>query len=257
MKPLTTLLADDEEPARLRLRRMLEKHSDQIALVGHAEDGQQALKMCRELQPQVLFLDVQMPAMNGLEVAAELAELEQAPRVVFLTAFAEHAVKAFELKALDYLVKPVSAERLQATVQRLCQESREEDDWREGASQSLQSLVPAGPLLERVALLEEVSENRLIVPVEKVDLFFSREEKGYARFGGKEFALQGTLARLEASLPAHMFFRCHRCFIVNVARVTKVVPWFNGAYNLVLPDGTEVPLTRRKVQAFKELVPFL
>jgi two-component system response regulator LytT len=257
MKPLTILLADDEEPARLRLRRMLEKHAEQVVLVGQAEDGQQALQMCRELSPQVLFLDVQMPSMSGLEVAAELAELPQPPKVVFLTAFAEHAVKAFELKALDYLVKPVSADRLRATIERLAQESSDEEDWKESASQSLQGLVPTGPALERVALLEEVTENRLIVPVEKVDLFFSREEKGYARHGGKEYALQSTLARLEASLPKQTFFRCHRCFIINVTRVSKMVPWFNGAYNLVLPDGYEVPLTRRKVLAFKELVPFL
>jgi DNA-binding LytR/AlgR family response regulator len=236
---------------------MLEKHPELIEVVGEAGDGRTALSQFRSLAPDVVFLDVQMPPPNGLEVAAELADESDPPWVVFLTAFGEHALKAFELDALDYLVKPVSAERLQSTLQRLREHSRDSEEWREAASETLQKSLPAAQPMERVALLEEVTENRLIVPIEKIDLFFSREERCYALTEGKEYLLQNTLSRLEASLPAAQFFRAHRCFIVNLTRIHQVVPWFNGAYNIRMQDGTEVPLTRRKVAAFKERVEWL
>lgn len=257
MKPLRLLLVDDEEPARLRLRRLLEKHPDLVEVVGEAYDGKSGLSQFRELQPDVVFLDVQMPPPNGLEVAAELADEAEPPWVVFLTAFADHAVKAFELKALDYLVKPVSAERLQSTLQRLREQRNDGDEWREAVSESLQKAMPSAPTLERVALLDQVTENRLIVPIEKIDLFLSREERCYARMGGQEYLLQNTMSRLESCLPPALFFRAHRCFLVNVNRIHQVIPWFNGAYNIKMLDGTEVPLTRRKVAAFKEKVEFL
>ncbi len=257
MKNLRALLVDDEVPARLRLRRLLDKHPDLIEVIGEAGDGSEGLRAFRELQPDVMFLDVQMPPPNGLELAAELAEEPNPPHVVFLTAFGEHAVKAFEVKALDYLVKPVTPERLQATLKRLQEMNQDEEDWREAASESSAKLLNPAPALERVALLEEVTENRIVVTVDKIDVFLSREERSYARVGGKEYSLQTTMARLEACLPEQSFFRTHRCFIVNVKRISQIIPWFNGAYNLKLLDGTEVPLTRRKVAAFKAKVEWL
>ena len=259
MKPLKVLLVDDEDPSRSRMRRMLDKHSDLVQVVGEASDGKSALSQFRQLQPDVIFLDVQMPPPNGLEVAAELADEAEPPWVVFLTAFAEHAVKAFELKALDYLVKPVSAERLQSTLQRLREQHQEGDgeEWREAVSENLQKALPEAQLLERVALLDAVTENRLVVPIDKIDLFLSREERCYARMGGQEYLLQYTLTRLESCLAPKVFFRAHRCFIVNVTRIHQVIPWFNGAYNIKMIDGTEVPLTRRKVSAFKDQVGWL
>ncbi len=236
---------------------MLEKHPDLVEVVGEAHDGKSGLSQFRELQPDVVFLDVQMPPPNGLEVAAELADEAEPPWVIFLTAFADHAVKAFELKALDYLVKPVSAERLQSTLQRLREQRNDGDEWREAVSESLQKAMPSAPTLERVALLDPVTENRLIVPIEKIDLFLSREERCYARTGGQEYLLQNTMSRLESCLSPALFFRAHRCFLVNVNRILQVIPWFNGAYNIKMLDGTEVPLTRRKVAAFKEKVEFL
>lgn len=257
MKPLKILLVDDEDPSRSRMRRMLDKFSDWVEVVGEASDGKSALSQFRQLRPDVIFLDVQMPPPNGLEVAAELADEADPPWVVFLTAFAEHAVKAFELKALDYLVKPVSAERLQATVQRLREHNQDGEDWREAVSENLQKALPEAPLLERVALLDAITENRLVVPIDKIDLFLSREERCYARMAGQEYLLQYTLIRLEASLSPKVFFRAHRCFIVNITRIHQVIPWFNGAYNIKMVDGAEVPLTRRKVAAFKEQVGWL
>lgn len=142
MKILKVLLVDDEDPSRARMRRMLEKYPEWVEVVGEANDGKSALSQFRQLQPDVVFLDVQMPPPNGLEVAAELADEEAPPWVVFLTAFAEHAVKAFELKALDYLVKPVSGERLQATLQRLREQNQDGEDWREAVSENLQKALP-------------------------------------------------------------------------------------------------------------------
>lgn len=257
MSLLKILVVDDEDPARARLKRMLEKHSDIAEVVGEACDGAEALQKYRELKPNVLFLDVQMPAPNGLEVAAELADEENPPWVVFLTAFAEHAVKAFELKALDYLVKPVSSDRLKSTLDRIKDQKKDGDDWAETVSELLQKALPEASAIEKVGLLEEVTENRLIVEVKNIDLFFTREEKCYAQMGGKEYLLQNTMSKLESSLPTDSFFRSHRCYIVNLDKIHQVVPWFNGAYNIRLKDGTEVPLTRRKVPAFKEKVEFL
>ena len=254
MEPLRLLIVDDEQPARLRLRTMLEKHADQIEIVGEASDGKSAWEQCRELKPDVAFLDIQMPPPNGLELAAELAEWEQPPYVIFLTAFSDHAVKAFEVRAIDYLVKPVSKERLAATLSRLQDLRKEKDEWLDAASEALQRAVPKIDYIERVALLEEITENRLITPVTEVDFFFSRDEKCFAQMKGQEYLLSSTLSRLEASLSPKDFLRTHRCFIVNINSISKVIPWFNGAYNIRMRDNSEVPLTRRRVADFKSLV---
>lgn len=254
MAPLRLLIVDDEEPARLRLRRLLEKHAELVEVVGEAQDGKSGLEQCQALKPDVAFLDIQMPPPNGLELAAELAELENPPWVVFLTAFSEHAVKAFELRAQDYLVKPVSRERLSETLNRLQALSKEKEDWLDAASVALQKAVPKTDFIERIALLEDVTENRLISPVAEIDYFFSRDEKCFAQKDGHEYLLSSTLARLEASLSPKDFFRTHRCYIVNINKISKVIPWFNGAYNLRMADTTEIPLTRRRVSDFKKLV---
>jgi DNA-binding LytR/AlgR family response regulator len=233
---------------------LLDSHVELVEVIGEASDGASGLQACREKRPDAVFLDIQMPPPNGLELAAELAEWEAPPWVVFLTAYSEHAVKAFEVRAQDYLVKPISRERLAQTVARLCELRKEPDDCADAASIALQKYVPAAEHIERIALLDEVTENRTVTPVTEIEYFFSRDEKCFAQKGEKEFLLSSTMARLEASLSPKDFFRTHRCYIVNVNRVRTVVPWFNGAYNLRMANNAEVPLTRRRVSDFRKLV---
>ncbi len=240
---LETLVADDEEPSRQRLIRLLEKHSD-IEVVAQAASGMEVLSGIKQSGARVLFLDIQMPPPNGLEVAAELLEEKDPPLVVFLTAYSEHAVEAFELSAVDYLVKPVKPERLRKTLERLRQAAQ--DRW--GGEQGAGRARPE----DTIALRDEKSEGRVLVSFSEIDYFMSHKEKCYARVRGREYEVNSTLTGIYETLPEGLFLRTHRGYVVNLKKVKEAHPWFHRAFNLVLEDGSQVPLSRGYVAAFRQ-----
>ena len=241
-----TLIADDEEPSRARLARMLEKYSD-VELVAQAANGQETLAAVSQLKPHLLFLDIQMPAPNGLEVAADLSEEEDPPFIVFLTAFSEHALEAFDLDALDYLVKPVRRERLSKTIKKVRMASRD----RNPAAETNSSTVGVA---DSIALQDPDGEARKVVSLLEIEYFSTRDELCFAAVGGKEFTLSSTLTSLQETLPPSLFLRTHRAYIVNLKKIDKVTPWFHRSYNLHLKDGTQIPLSRSYAPAFRKRV---
>ncbi|MBI3924163.1 MAG: response regulator transcription factor [Armatimonadetes bacterium] len=263
MEPrLRCLIADDEAPARQRLRKLLEVHPA-VEVVGEAATGMEAIMMGRELRPDVAFLDIKMPGPGGLEVARQLLQHATPPMIVFVTAFSEHALEAFDVEAVDYLVKPVRMDRLARTLDRLSS-ARSEGRWQQLLAETLRRLgpgeiAPAAPApLEQIALKDRETGEREVVRLEDVEWFTSRDEKTYARTrDGQERELAHSLVKLEAMLPGDRFLRTHRAYLVNVRRVIRLVPWFHGAYNLVLESGQEVPLSRNYVAAFQEKVRWL
>lgn len=246
---ISTVVADDEQPALARLVRLLEHYQD-IDIVGRASNGKETLRVVKEKAPKLLFLDIRMPEPDGLEVAADLAEWEEGPIVVFLTAYEEHALEAFELAALDYLVKPVRRERLTKCVERVRLAIRD----RNLSTASPESAQEKFPTPIALSHADPRVDERHLVPLEDISYFTSRDERTYACVKDAEYPVNTTLQALQESLPNHLFLRTHRAYIVNLGEVSGITPWAHRSFNLTLKNGHQVPLSRGYAQAFKQRV---
>jgi two-component system LytT family response regulator len=229
-------LVDDEEPARRLLGEYLRAHPGWV-VVGEAKNGLEALELVKAHAPDLLLLDVQMPKLDGFEV---LGLLSPEIAVVFTTAFDEYAVRAFEVHAVDYLLKPFSAERF---AQALVRAERRLGETRGVAAPVLAAAARApGSFLERLVIRD--GAEILIVPVPDID--YVRGQDDYIEvFHGQRSALtQQTLQSLETSLDPRQFVRVHRSYLLNVGRVARIEPWGQGSKMAVLHDGRQVPISR-------------
>lgn len=251
---LRAVLVDDERLARVELRRLLEAHPE-VEVVGEAADAPRARALLDALAeagtpPDVLFLDVQMPGETGFDLLASLDAVP--PAVVFVTAYDEHALRAFEVSAVDYLVKPVAPARLAAAVARLdVPETAAPDDIPEAAaSEAVEDAVRRLGVDDRVFVKD--GERLHFVRLGDVRLFES--EGNYVRlYVGRETPLVlRSLNQLEARLDPAVFFRASRKHLVNLARVTTLEDWFGGTLRAVLDGGEAVELSRRQAQRFRE-----
>jgi len=235
---MKALLVDDERLARTELRRLLADHP-QIEIAGEAANADQARKQLAALKPDLIFLDVQMPKETGLQLLESLEP--PVPLIIFTTAFDEFAVKAFDLNALDYLLKPVDPARLEAALQKL----------------------PAGPPAERtgepagrLAADDKVflREGDLCWFVEVKQIRLLESEGNYVRvhFAGGKPLLFRSLNAMEERLDPKVFFRAKRRQIVNLAAIERIDPWFSGGLIVVLQGGARIELSRRQAHAFRE-----
>lgn len=264
--PIRVLIVDDEPLARDELAYLLSQHPG-VEVVGEAEDGQTALALARTLQPDVVFLDINLGDTNGLEVARQFLTLRPPPRVVFATAYDQYALQAFEVKALDYIVKPFTRDRVAETVARLREmplrfgEIRSEDlasPERLPAGRPPAGRLPASPPgFDRLAV--ETGERIVLIPPEAI-VFATREERCTVikTADGQVHRTRMSLQELEERLQHHPFFRPHRAYLVNVGRIAEIHPWFNGAYELVMADRerTRIPVSRGSARRLRELLGF-
>jgi two-component system, LytTR family, response regulator len=234
---LRTLLVDDEEPARERLRRLLAEVPD-VDIVGEAEDGERAIDAVARLSPDVVFLDIQMPGCTGLEVAASLPSPR--PHIVFCTAFDQYAVDAFELNAVDYLLKPVNRARLAQALERVRSGHRPE-----GALEKA-TLAAAAP----ARFLAKLGSTYRVVAGREVLCFVSEDGLTKLQTAGQHYWMSPTLNELETRLDARQFFRISRAAIVNLDAVREVAPTAGGHGEVTLRDGSKYEVSRRR---FKEL----
>ncbi len=242
---LRTVLADDEPRARQFLEKLLGEHED-LQVVGVARGGAEALTLTAKLKPDVVFLDIHMPDLSGLEVARHLRGPE-APIVVFVTAYDRYAVEAFEVAALDYVLKPIRRERLAETVQRVIEEHRA--GRAASRSRALQQALDATPLSEQRPELKRLPvrhrrEVRLL-DLTEVPLIFSRDRLVLARCEGHEYLVDYTLQELETRLPEGRFVRVHRGALVNVDAIESY-GGEEGVLVLRLKDGTRVEASERR-----------
>jgi two-component system LytT family response regulator len=236
---MRALIVDDEAPARDKLRRWLAEHAD-ISVVGEAADGLAAAAAIAALEPDVTFLDIQMPGLSGLEVASQL-EPADAPLIVFVTAFDEHAIKAFDLDAIDYLLKPYDKDRLRRTLDRL--RERRDGAATGGASTAI-----------RTARAQVGSSERLLVPqgdgLELIDahaIHWLEADDNYVRVhtGRARYLLRRTLTDLLVQLGEQRFARIHKSAAVNLAEVATLSPLFKGDHEVKLRSGATLRLSRR------------
>lgn len=239
------LIADDEPRARQFLDRQLREH-DEIEVVGTARDGAEALALIARINPDVAFLDIHMPELSGLEVARHL-DPASAPIVVFVTAYDRYAVEAFEVAALDYVLKPIRRERLAETVRRVVQEVR---DGRKGARTraqhaALQTAAMRGQLPELRRLPVRHRREVRLLDLDRVPMILSRDRLVLARSEGREYLVDYTLQELEARLPEGRFLRVHRGALVNLDAIESY-GGEGGVLVLVLKDGTRVEASERR-----------
>ncbi len=246
--PMRTLIVDDEPPARERLRRML-KDIETVEIVGEAEDGVQAVEMIEREKPDLVLLDIQIPGLDGFGVIEALAD---PPPVIFVTAYDEYAIRAFEINALDYLLKPFSRERLEKAVRRAQEAQVEEQSFAARLGPLLESLAAQGRYLTRLAVRDR--DRIRVLDVGEVDWIGVEGEQVMVHAGERAYPIRRTLAELEARLDPARFFRAHRSAIVNLSRVKEVIPWFKGSHKLRLTTGAEVDLSRAQARVLRKIL---
>jgi DNA-binding LytR/AlgR family response regulator len=245
---MRTLIVDDEPPARDRLKRLLSDVGG-VELIGEAEDGAQAVEMIESLQPDLVLLDIQMPALDGFAI---LEALEDPPLVVFVTAYDEYAIRAFEVNALDYLLKPFSRERLKNALRRAQESLAEEQGFAARLEPLLASLAEQGRYLTRLAVRDW--DRIRVLDVDEVDWIGVEQERVLVHVGEQAYPIRRTLTELETRLDPTRFFRTHRSAIVNLDRVAEVIPWFKGSHKLRLTSGVDVDLSRARARALREIL---
>ena len=259
MASLRAIVVDDEELAREDLRYQLQQFGD-VEVVAQAGNGAEALTAIERLEPDVVFLDVQMPGLGGFEVARRLmTQDEDPPHVVFVTAFDRHAIEAFDVNAVDYLLKPVESVRLEQALQRIRRRM-----------QQGKTAISAGPLndqLEQIARLVagrqtrrdqvavKVGERFLLVQAEDI-IYASLADESITIVTGQVTGLSSdrTLDDLHTRLDPEIFWRVHRSHLVNINKIKEIVPWFSRNYILRMkdPKATEIPVSRVQTRRLRE-----
>jgi len=250
MSALRTLVVDDEKLARDRLVRFL-ADVPEVELVGEAENGVEAVARIEADHPDLVFLDVQMPGMDGFEVLRALEG--PPPAVVFATAYDEYAIRAFEVQAVDYLLKPFARARVAEAVQRVQQRRARAAAAPPLDIEALARLLTGRPAHALTQLSVHAGKRILLLPVAEVRWFGVEHRLVYAHNGERGFMTNYTLRELEERLDPEVFFRAHKASLVNLEHVKEIVPWFGGRYKLVMRDaaGSEVPVSRSAARALR------
>ncbi len=242
---IRTILIDDEQPARERLRQLLAAHPD-VQVVGEAEDGVQAIETIAELTPDLVLLDIQMPGASGLDVAASLGTPR--PAVIFCTAFDQYAVDAFELSALDYLLKPVNRARLAAALDRVRSASAKAPARRD---RELEGLARAKGLAPTRFLARRGARFR-VVPAHEVVAFTFIDGITHLLTTTEQLTMQPTLAALVRRLDPDQFFQVSRTAIIRLDAVKEARPFSDGTGEIVLSNGLTMVVARRRWRALIE-----
>lgn len=238
---IKALLIDDERLARKELTTLLAEHPE-IEIVGEAANAEEGICMIDKLNPDLVFLDIQMPEKSGFDM---LEEMDEVPNVVFVTAYDEYAIKAFEVNALDYLLKPVDANRLAETIKKISGKKKETPKEQEPSEEKLGS--------DSQIFLKD-GDKCWFVTLKDVRMFES--EGNYVRvyFGKNKPLILKSLNNLEERLDNKTFFRANRKYIINLKWVEGIENWFNGGLQVELRDGEKVEVSRRQASRFKDLM---
>lgn len=248
------LIVDDEKPAREELEYLLKDFSD-ISIVGMASHGLEAIKLYRELNPDLIFLDVQMPQINGIEVAEQLITEDKKPLIIFVTAYDNYAIKAFELNAIDYLLKPVSEERLKNALDKVRKTMSNFLDYEDRLRRLLFEISPKDScnMIRKICLYK----NGTLIPINTDEIIYATVENRSTVIISKKgrYEYPNTLSHLEEKLNTANFFRSHRSFLINLNYIEQIEPWFNSTYMIKLRYTDEkIPVSRNQVKRFKEIM---
>lgn len=244
MEPLKALIIDDEQLARDLIRNYLAGY-DEIQIIGECENGFEGVRQIAEVKPDLVFLDIQMPKLNGFEM---LELIEDPPEIIFITAHNEYAIKAFELNAVDYLLKPYSRERLIAAVQKATDRIRQNKPARINLGQLVQQ-----PLTEKLERIVVKTGNKIkVIPVEKIIYLEAQDDYIMIYTDEGKYLKQGTMKYYETHLDESKFIRVHRSYIVRIDQVVQLEPYVKDTYILKLKNGTALKISRSGLKNLKE-----
>jgi two-component system LytT family response regulator len=242
---MRTLIVDDERLARNELKRLLEPYT-KIEIIGEAANAEEALVMIDDLQPELLFLDIQMPGKNGFELLSSIEG--KTPEVIFTTAYDEYAIKAFEYNALDYLLKPIDTERLKETIHRI-EENQSQPEIHVNTGERAEKVLG-----ENDQVFVKDGEKCWFVKLGKIRLFESMGNYVRLHFDDQKPLVLKSLNNLEERLEPNTYFRANRKHIINLQWIEKIEPWFSGGLLVTLKGGDKIEISRRQAIRFKELM---
>jgi two-component system, LytTR family, response regulator len=245
---IRVLIADDEKPARGRLVAFISEYSE-LMVLGEASDGMETVAQVNRLEPDVLFLDIQMPKNNGFEV---LQQLTCDPVIIFTTAYEEYAIAAFDIHALDYLLKPFSKERFSSTVALIKKIMMDPEDYKARVFNAVEQINSGNTYLERVTVKDRHFYS--IIPVQNIQCIKTAGGLVYIQTIERDFQTDTTLNQFEQRLDPFMFMRIHRTAIVNLEKIEKILPWGQSRFALVLGNGDSLQVSRDRLQVFKSRV---
>ena len=246
MRNWKALIVDDEELARKLLREMLSSHPE-IEIAAECGNGMEAVKAAAEYKPDLLFLDVQMPKLTGFDVL-ELIEREGVA-VIFVTAYDQYAMKAFDVHAVDYLLKPFSRERFEAALERAKSDKPGKDV---DAAKLAAAARPAGQFAERIVVKDGTKVS--LIPVAKLDYAEALDDYVSLACEGKKHLKQQTISGLEMALDPALFVRIHRSYLVNLERVARIEPYGKDSKVAILTNGVKLPVSRTGFARLKKLL---
>ena len=250
--PIRALIADDEALARKFIRRMLKDNHD-VEIVGECSNGKDAIAMIRKQNPDVVFLDVQMPEMDGFAVLESIG-VDQLPEIIFTTAYEQYAIRAFELHALDYLLKPFDQARFKDAIQHAKERlrSQRQKDGRLQMSALLESIKNKPQYLERLVI--KTGGRITFLSTDEINWIEADDKYVHLHTGKVSPMVRQTLNAMEAQLDPRKFSRIHRSAIVNVERIKELQPLFSGEHSILLEDGTKLTLSRSYKDKLFELL---
>ncbi len=249
---LKCLIVDDEMPAREELKYMLSS-IDNVSIIGEADNGIRALDIINTLNPDIVFLDVQMPKISGIEVAKKLVQDRKDINIIFITAYENFAVDAFDVNAVDYLLKPISKERLDKAIKRIISLNHDRDKLEYNRLKSI---------IEDIGINKSKNINRIsvyyknkLIPIEVKDILYVTVEDKSTVIVTKDgkYEINYSLNELTDKLSEQTFFRTHKSYIVNLDMIESIEPWFNSTYNINLKHINQtIPVSRSHIKNFKE-----
>jgi two-component system response regulator LytT len=238
-KSITAVIIDDELHSRDELTFLLSSYKE-IEIVGEADSGEKGLEVVIRKEPDVVFVDIEMPQMTGLDLAQSLQNMKSVPLIIFATAYVDYAVKAFRVQALDYLVKPFDEEQLQDTVERI--------------KERLSVSGERGDITPSIARLAVEDEGRIVyLSPTDITYLFREDRETIICTKARKYSSRTPIKDLEGKLRGYPFFRTHKSYLVNLNKIEELIPWFNGAYQVkVVGQKEEIPVSRNYVKSLRE-----
>jgi len=246
---MKAIIVEDEEPARDLLKKYLEPFSD-IELIGEYIDGFEGAKAINQLKPDIVFLDIQLPRITGIEV---LELLDHSPMIIFTTAYDEYAIKAFEKNAVDYLMKPFSRERFSQAIEKVKARIAIQSQ----SNQSIQQLsdnLTTGTFLDRIVVKSNQAIN--VIPTEDINYLEAQDDYVMIHTSGSRYMKKQTMKYFEDRLDPNQFIRIHRSFIANVTTISKLEPYEKESYLAVLKNGAKLKVSSSGYKVLKERLSF-
>ena len=243
---MKAIIVEDEFLAQQELSWIIKQHSA-IDIVACFDNGLDVLKFLQHSEVDVIFLDINIPSLDGVLLAQNISKFAHKPQIVFITAWKEHAVQAFELEAFDYILKPYHESRIVAMLHKL------EAHWQQQHQPNVPDAATLRPIAQTVNLIKD--ERIIVTDINEIYYVEAHEKLSFVYTRREEYVMSMTITEFCHRLPESQFFRCHRSYCVNLSKIREIEPWFNNTYILRLRDlDFQVPVSRSKVKAFRQLM---